>query len=244
MTLTVEPLLDSDVEESLQLQHAAFHSGGGMSLLLTPAAELSPTQLRELSAQRRKKLAENPHAHFLKVVDSELGAADGSKGRMIGVAHWDVFGTGATAADLDELCAMPPRPALERDAVPSEAFAEAVGRAWDDFFGYMVAARRRFFPRGPAALLNVLCVHPSAQRRGAGAMLVEWGVEKADAMGLTGLVEGSRMGAPLYARYGFEVVHRERFDMGTYGKEFEGKHDENVIMIRPKKGEKLEYPTV
>jgi len=197
-------------------------------------------QLRALSARRRQKLASSPHAHFLKVVDGAAAGPAGAPGRMVGVAHWDFFASGASGADLDELCAEPAAPEVEGDA----AFAEAAARAWTDFFGYLGGARRRFFPAGPAALLHVLCVEPGAQRRGAGALLVGWGVRRADELGLAAIVEASRMGAPLYARFGFEAVHRERFDVGIYGKEFEGVHDENVIMIRPRKGEKLEYPTV
>ena len=37
-------------------------------------------------------------------------------------------------------------------------------------------------------------------------MLVEWGVGKADEMGVEAFVEGSRFGRHLYEQYGFQVT--------------------------------------
>ena len=212
-------------------------------MAMSPTAKISDTEMQESSARRRKKM-ENPHTHYLKAVDSELVSDDGSKGKMVGLAHWNIYGAGITDDELQVLCTTYPPPKLELDEGTDEAFAVIAGRAWADFFDYLTTCRRRFFTRGPTAFLNLLVVHPTAHRRGAGTMLVGWGVEKADAMGLTGFLEASRMGAPLYRKFGFEPVHQQMFDLAVYGKEFEGVHDTNYIMIRPKKGEKLEHPTV
>ena len=40
--------------------------------------------------------------------------------------------------------------------------------------------RRRQWTRGPAAILDLLFVAPSHHRRGAGKLLVRWGIAKAD----------------------------------------------------------------
>lgn len=220
MTLTVTPLTDADVEDSLRLQRASFHSGGGMSLILGRTPEIAPAELASEAAKRRKALATQPYTHFLKVVDSELD------GRMVAVGYWDIYEDGPTDEQFEKLCT--PHP-------PPEGVEGMWLRAWNDFFAYIASGRRKYFPRAPVAFLNLLAVDPEHHRRGAGTLLVKWGVEKADEIGIEGFVEGSKMGAPLYEKFGFRVVYKERFDMGKYGDKFEGVTDENVIMMRPKK---------
>jgi GNAT superfamily N-acetyltransferase len=67
-------------------------------------------------------------------------------------------------------------------------------------------ARRRRACREGHVLLALLFVHPAYQRKGAGAMMVQWGVELADQLMLPAWVEASPFGHGLYARYGFEDV--------------------------------------
>lgn len=55
--------------------------------------------------------------------------------------------------------------------------------------------------------LDLLGVHPSAQRRGVGGRLVEWGMEKAQAEGIPCVLSASGDGVRLYERYGFRIVH-------------------------------------
>lgn len=49
----------------------------------------------------------------------------------------------------------------------------------------------------------MLSTHPEHERRGAGSMLVKWGTDFADNLGMKAFVQGSRRGKPLYERYGF-----------------------------------------
>ena len=51
--------------------------------------------------------------------------------------------------------------------------------------------------------LDMLGTHPDYRRRGAGAMLVKWGCDLADANGVGAYVDATKAGAPLYERYGF-----------------------------------------
>lgn len=193
-----------------------------MSLIMGRTPTLPPAELASSAAQRRSALSSQPYTHMLKVVDSQLD------NKMIALAVWDIYEHGPTDAQLEKLCTpIPPPDGMDEGGVWD--------RAWSDFFGYIANARRTYFPRRPVAFLNVLVVDPEHHRRGAGAMLVRWGVEKADEIGIEGILEGSRMGRPLYEKFGFQVVHTERFEMGKYGEEFEGMTDENVIMVRPKK---------
>lgn len=49
----------------------------------------------------------------------------------------------------------------------------------------------------------MLSTHPDHQRRGAGAMVVKWGTDIADSLGLKAFVQGSRLGKHLYESHGF-----------------------------------------
>jgi hypothetical protein len=47
---------------------------------------------------------------------------------------------------------------------------------------------------------------PAAQRKGAGAAGLIWGLQQADELGLPAYLEASGMGRPLYAKHGFNEV--------------------------------------
>lgn len=50
-------------------------------------------------------------------------------------------------------------------------------------------------------------VDPDHRRRGAGSLLVEWGTNKADEMGVEAFVESTDIGKPLYDRHGFASMN-------------------------------------
>ncbi len=62
-------------------------------------------------------------------------------------------------------------------------------------------------PEGDAWVLEVLGVHPSAQRLGIGSRLVEYGLEQARRDGVGAfLLTSSREVVPFYTRFGFSVA--------------------------------------
>lgn len=82
-------------------------------------------------------------------------------------------------------------------------------------------------------LLNLLCVHPEFQRRGAGAMLVEWGMDLADGLGLAIHLEASAAGFELYRKLGFRQVEVAV----VKAEDWDGDHDRSYIaMVRDPKG--------
>lgn len=60
-------------------------------------------------------------------------------------------------------------------------------------------------------------------------MLVQWGVKRADEAKVPSFLEATKEGFPLYAKFGFEPVHTEVFDLTKYGAEGT---ETNTIMIR------------
>ena len=49
--------------------------------------------------------------------------------------------------------------------------------------------------------------HPDYRNRGAAGLLVQWGTEQADKLGIEAYVEGSYLGRSVYERYGFVMMH-------------------------------------
>ncbi|TVY45262.1 hypothetical protein LOCC1_G002909 [Lachnellula occidentalis] len=56
-----------------------------------------------------------------------------------------------------------------------------------------------------ADILDVMSTHPAHQHRGAGSMLVKWGTDIADSMGVDSFIEGTITARPLYEKNGFVV---------------------------------------
>ena len=50
-----------------------------------------------------------------------------------------------------------------------------------------------------------MATHPAYERRGAGAMLVSWALERCKKEQLSAYVESTSIGKPLYTRLGFEL---------------------------------------
>ncbi|EPE25504.1 Acyl-CoA N-acyltransferases (Nat) [Glarea lozoyensis ATCC 20868] len=68
----------------------------------------------------------------------------------------------------------------------------------------VMAGRKHYF-------LEILATHPDFRQMGVGSRLLEWGVKKADEEGLDIYLDGSKMGAALYEKFGW-VAKREFMD--------------------------------
>lgn len=58
-----------------------------------------------------------------------------------------------------------------------------------------------------------MAVRPEARQRGLGSILMEWGLTKADAIGLEGYIEASALGRILYGKHGFKQICEMNIDM-------------------------------
>ncbi|KAH6676634.1 hypothetical protein B0J14DRAFT_358209 [Halenospora varia] len=95
-------------------------------------------------------------------------------------------------------------------------------------------------PKGKFYELLELITSPAYQRRGIGASLIQYGLEKADKEGVPCYLTASPMGAPLYKKVGFEEVGRVEVELEQFGGEKGVKHV-HLAMIRPAR--KLENGT-
>ncbi|MCJ1313766.1 hypothetical protein MMC25_007446 [Agyrium rufum] len=65
------------------------------------------------------------------------------------------------------------------------------------------------------AKIEQIVTHPDHRRRGIANLLVKWGLEKADALGLETFVQGVPNSLPFYEAVGFVVTDRIEPDMST-----------------------------
>ncbi|OJD35177.1 acyl-n-acyltransferase [Diplodia corticola] len=215
--LTVLPMTEADIPLMTALLHKAYYSptGAGISGLLYHAPP-SQSSLDKTTAQRLHAFRTDPAAHFVKVVDctSNAGNDDSATAApaIIACARWDIprrHGHRPAANDNDD---------DDDQLIPDDElipeFRPAVYRA---LFGPLRAAHAELMGARPHAHLATLVTDPDEGRRGAGGMLVRWGLERADAEGLEAYVDASPAGEGLYARSGFEVVRRVGFDLGRWG---------------------------
>lgn len=98
-------------------------------------------------------------------------------------------------------------------------------------------ARRRRACREGHILLYLLFVDPAYQRKGAGAMMVDWGCVLADQLMLPAWVEASSHGHGLYKKFGFEDVE----DVRVVTKSFVGEytHMRRPVKVRGFAGSEL-----
>lgn len=66
-------------------------------------------------------------------------------------------------------------------------------------------------------------------------MLVQWGCDRADELGIEAYIEASMTGTPMYARLGFKTVKEVTFDpVKEVGRNVGYVYDFNVMIREPK----------
>lgn len=69
------------------------------------------------------------------------------------------------------------------------------------------------------SVLALLVTADKHRRRGAGSLLVQWGVELSESLGLQCYVQASEQGRRLYQHHGFQDVGSVQLDLSQYGLE-------------------------
>ncbi|KAF2876174.1 hypothetical protein BDV95DRAFT_560185 [Massariosphaeria phaeospora] len=207
MPLEIHPVVESDLPEFCRMQLASFNNG--MASKLNPAPH-TPETLQRFTAKSLKSFHNEADVHFLKVVDTELD------GELIAGAKWRVNETARTEAQIQGMLPMP-------------GPGDDENLAAQNFMLYLRQARRKFMGTKPFYFLHLIFTDAEHRNRGAAAMLVRWGTEKADRAQLPAYLEATEVGKPLYAKLGFEAVHEEVFDLEKYGA---AGTEANTVMIR------------
>lgn len=195
MPFELSPTTEKDLPAVVRTHHAAFKD-------LIPQmhhAEPSDASFDKLAQMRAVALAA-PTTRMMKVVDTDSGT-------VVGCSSWRFYTSERTPEQLEADFVVPP-------GIPEEN-AE-VRKLLEDNFR---TSRRDIMGTRPYVLLGTLTTHPDYQRKGAGIMMLEWGLKEADRLGLPAYLEASPAGKPLYERYGFENVGEMTMDVRPWGGE-------------------------
>ncbi|KAH7021381.1 acetyltransferase [Microdochium trichocladiopsis] len=122
---------------------------------------------------------------FLKVVDPSTLDPATNRPRIAAYAKWDLCTPEERGSRYPPWCADMP------------------GDECEVFFAREEQERQRVMGGERHYYLDTLATHPDYQRRGAGSMLVRWGVARAEHDGVGVYLDASKEGAPLYAKCGF-----------------------------------------
>jgi GNAT superfamily N-acetyltransferase len=96
--------------------------------------------------------------------------------------------------------------------------------------------------------LDQVVTHPAHRRKGAAVLLMQWGIDKADQLGLEACIESVPSARPVYERYGFVVTDVIDVDMtvpdpSERWKELQQLELTAFYMWRPKGGKFVEGET-
>lgn len=207
MACRVEPMTYDDIEAALEVRHAAFGPNLYHVWFDRPLSDASKAVMVK---QTQQTFGEDPHTHWFKAVDAETN-------KIIGFCKWRDFVEDTGPEVMEKDLAPPPM-----DDIPE--YNQSNVR---EFFSKLLDYRRDIMGSRPFYLLEVLVVHPSHQRKGAGKALCQWGIDEADKHGVEVYVEASEMGKGLYEKLGCKPIK-------TYHWPGDTSHFD-TMMVRPAK---------
>jgi GNAT superfamily N-acetyltransferase len=164
------------------------------------------------------------------VMRDESGKPSGTEKRtkILAGCNWFIYGTYVPPKEDD--ASGPPKEVTYLDDEQERKDAEKI---LADF-----TARRNADSQEPHVLCSLLFVHPDHVRQGLGKIMMQWGIDLADAMMLPCWLEASSKGEGLYRKLGYEVTYRGSVENKT----FPG--SELIRMRRPQKEAKREVRVV
>jgi GNAT superfamily N-acetyltransferase len=208
MPLEVHPITSED--DLLEWSYIHYEAFVATTVGCLWTGKPSAQSFQEM-ADFRTKLFDEPSVHLFKCIDTDLN------NKTIAVAYWAIETKERTPEEVEKgLQLRPPFPEENRDARI-------------EFMDGIFSSRREWGTK-PQVMLESLVTHPAHHRRGAGSLLLKWGVEEADKLGLIGYLEASEAGAPLYKKFGFEPIKTIIFDAKKYGGDQMGVH---VVCLIP-----------
>ncbi|KAH7378239.1 hypothetical protein BKA66DRAFT_147710 [Pyrenochaeta sp. MPI-SDFR-AT-0127] len=215
--LEVSLLKPEEAEHYMRIRHEVFRPT--VNKILYSRGEPSKRTLDRVTEEIRDGLI-NKGILYLKCVDK-------STGEMIAGARWRYV------RPKDEHARERTWGEVEADFEIPEPFDETHPDMLKGFHDLFNSSKREILEQRPYYALDTLVTLPNHERRGAGSMLVRWGCEKADEAGVEAYLEASPMGAPMYARHGFQPTKEVELDLTQW----EGKDVLSfVLMLRPAKG--------
>ncbi|KAI1504357.1 acyl-CoA N-acyltransferase [Biscogniauxia marginata] len=195
MPLELQPATEADARRAVEIEALAY-APSPFNAILFPGP--FPPEARDFrAAELAKEMKEDATARWLKIVDMDL-EGDGEQ-KMIAFAKWHVYADG-------------PTPGTSRTFGPG-----CNAEACEMLFGGTARLKTALMGDKPYVYLRFLHTDPKHQDRGAGTMLVKWGLEEAKKLGLVAYLESSEAGHSLYKKCGFRDVECLSVDLSRWG---------------------------
>ncbi|KAF2640364.1 hypothetical protein P280DRAFT_470040 [Massarina eburnea CBS 473.64] len=223
--LQVSTLLPNEEESAIytRLRHDAFREDiNKIFYSLAPNCEPSQSTCDAFAASVRDGI-QNKGIMFLKCVDNRTED-------VIAGARWTYHRPANPAAKertWDE---------VDKELVAPDPYPETNIGVWNGIFDLFYASKREIMGTRSYFSLDTLVTDEKHYRRGAGGLLLEWGLKRADEEGVEAYLESSPMGRKLYERYGFVAVKEVSLDL----KRWDGDRELTwTLMRRPAKRSKV-----
>jgi len=201
MSIKLLPMEVDDCGEWMRIRSIAYQGPTNLVVHHRPVSDESMAK----AVDERKKLFYAPGTYHWKVVDVETG-------KMMTAAKFELHNMGEKKTEETSnhvaKSKEPPFVPPEVNIPALVALLRPLGEAHQEIMGDR-----------PHLMLDTLSAFPEYQRRGAGALVVKWGAEKADEMGIELYLTSTMMTKPLYEKMGFTLVKEMLFDRVPWGGE-------------------------
>lgn len=204
MPLQLLPMQAVDLPHYVKIVRDAFEARDTtLSHVIYPNGMTPPAMAWYQEVQRKGLL--DPSSQYNIVVDTDIG-------EIISVAKWKIHSTEQSEDAMDREEADARRDRLSQEAVEGVRFD--VVNAFRDA---QAACKREILGGRPFVYLSTLATAPKHERRGAGALHLQWGIAKAAELGIPMYLESTTGGKALYERFGFKGVRTLSADAREFG---------------------------
>ncbi|KAH7388639.1 hypothetical protein BKA66DRAFT_568965 [Pyrenochaeta sp. MPI-SDFR-AT-0127] len=221
MPLELQPITDADALSWVRVRAVAYY---GPTHDVLHNGPISETSIRGVAEDKKRDLVK-PNMWHWKIVDTDLNPNEDDPrengGKTIAIAVWSMHN--AREEGVIEASSLP---ADKADDVPGFLPPELRLEALGSLFGPLRAAQEEIMGTSePYFMLNSFATHPDHRGRGAGQLLLNWGLKKADAEGMVTYLDATSHARPMYEKRGFKVVKATEWDRepwGGQGKDWHG----------------------
>ncbi|KAL4988103.1 acyl-CoA N-acyltransferase [Aspergillus falconensis] len=188
MDFALQPALPEDAPRIAEIYFSAFTNT--LSQRLMPRTK----EAEAFQTANFKKSAEEAQAGLGKDMIKILATAPDQQPVIAGFALWKFYSGTSDSDDQGE---------KEKVEWPSSSDRELC----ESFFSGVERERKTAIGDQPHYCLHMLAVDPAFGRRGLGAKLLKWGLDRADEKRLTTFISASPAGRALYEKHGCRAVH-------------------------------------
>lgn len=253
MPLELHPLRPADSLSWIRTRALAYY---GPTHDLLHRGRVSETSMQGVAEDRKREIGKANVWHW-KIIDTDLTPnkddPEDNGGRTIAVAVWSMKnvenGDAHKQQEVRSSVKATEEAPTEHASIPAESEAPANNslsprypsflppelrlEALASLFDPLDASRdeimgteKQFF------MLNSLATHPDHQGRGAGKILLDWGIKKADDEQLVTYLDATQVARPIYEKRGFEVRRAVEWDRTVWGGDGKDVHYSMVRLPR------------